>query len=85
MIYKALKAVSPYNDTHTTCYFVNMFTKKEFNQILEVTMQEINDYLSSTCIQSAMPKLSASERELFLTGMNQEEWDELSNEEDDDE
>lgn len=82
MIYKALVSYKELSETETVCTFYNMITEKSFSRILPVTEKQI--ILWADCdmrIQVAMPNLTPGERELFLTGYTEEEFDALFGEE----
>lgn len=44
---------------------------------INVTQQQIQRWQMGTCIQDAMPHLTADEREFIMTGIIQEEWDKM--------
>lgn len=44
---------------------------------INVTEEQIDDWMSGTLIQNAMPNLSADDREFLMTGVTPEEWDEI--------
>lgn len=83
MIYKALKAV--YENTDDTATLVtsgflgDRWTKLEvpYTQV----MASVEQLVSGTLIQHAFPYLTEEQRELILTGMNDEEWERALKEE----
>jgi hypothetical protein len=58
------------------------FTGERRVRDLPITQEQLDDWLSGTLIQKAFPHLSASEREFILSGITDDEWDELFVEED---
>lgn len=42
---------------------------------LPITEDQVRAYLDGALVQNAMPNLSDSEREFFLTGITDDEWD----------
>lgn len=44
---------------------------------IPVTEEQLIDWNSGMLIQKAMPNLTNDEREFIMTGITQEEWDEL--------
>lgn len=44
---------------------------------LDITEEQVNNFLSGVKVQDAFPHLKPHEREFLLTGMTPEEWDEL--------
>ena len=50
---------------------------------LDITKQQYNDWkLNGVLIQNAMPNLSASDREWLMTGIHEQEWDNIFGEKD---
>lgn len=52
-------------------------TGKEVVLDIAVTGQQIRDWRSGTLIQDAMPNLTPDEREFIMTGMTQQDWDDI--------
>jgi hypothetical protein len=51
---------------------------------LDITPQQLLDYEKGTKIQYAFPNLTSSEREFFMTGITEDEWNAMfPNDEDD--
>lgn len=50
-------------------------------QDLPITDEQINAYLSGALIQQAFPDCTPAQREFFLSGISEEEWDAIFNEE----
>lgn len=44
---------------------------------INVTQEELDNWKRGMLIQRAMPNISSSDREFILTGITQEEWDEM--------
>lgn len=62
----------------------SMFTGVTRTMDLNITQSMLDDWESGTLIQTAMPQLSADEREFIMTGVVGAEWDhEFGDEEDD--
>jgi hypothetical protein len=51
---------------------------------LPITQEQFDDWQSGKHIQWAMPHLTPGQREFLITGITDEEWDELFKDEDDD-
>ena len=51
------------------------FSGEENSMEINVTEQELDNWMNGTLIQNAMPNLSADEREFIMTGIPPEEWD----------
>lgn len=64
---------------------VSMATGVQHSRDIDVTQEQLDDWMDGTLIQRAMPHLSASDREFIISGITQEEWDELFKEDADDE
>jgi hypothetical protein len=56
------------------------FTGKTNTLEINVTEEQLIDWQSGTLIQHAMPHLTPDEREFLMTGITEEEWDELFSE-----
>jgi hypothetical protein len=56
------------------------FTGKTNTLEINVTEEQLIDWQSGTLIQHAMPHLTPDEREFIMTGITEEEWDELFSE-----
>jgi hypothetical protein len=50
---------------------------KETTLVLDITKEQINDYVNGTLVQDAFPNLTDDEREFILTGILPDEWDKL--------
>ena len=57
---------------------VSAWSGKVHTLDLNVTQAQVNMWRNGMVIQCAMPQLQAWEREFLITGMTQEEWDEMS-------
>lgn len=44
---------------------------------LDITQEQLDAYRKGALIQQAFPNLTPAEREYFMTGITQEEWDTL--------
>lgn len=67
--YKALKWVEAIGGEELMlCHFESPFAEA-VNKYIQVNLLQINKWMSGTAIQDAMPHLSADERELFLSGI----------------
>ena len=44
---------------------------------LDITLEQMEAFTCGTHIQRVFPNLSSSDREFILTGITQDEWDEL--------
>lgn len=75
--YKALLAYEVVTDHTTRCYFIDLFSRREFNHILAITPIQIEEWVKGKHIQKAMPNLSKEMRELFLTGITDNEFEKL--------
>ena len=49
---------------------------------LNITAEQLAQWQRGMLLQDAMPQLSVAEREFFMTGMTQEEWQDLTRNED---
>ncbi len=61
------------------------FTGEIRERDLPITQEQLDAWKSGVLIQDAFPQLSASAREFILSGMTDEEWDELFGDEPEDE
>ena len=50
---------------------------------LDITQQQLIDYEKGMKIQYAFPNLTASEREFFMTGITDEEWNAIAPDDED--
>jgi hypothetical protein len=50
---------------------------------LDITPEQVQLYENGALIQNAFPNLTTEEREFYLTGTTQKEWDEAFSEDDD--
>lgn len=57
------------------------FSGKVNEMEIDVTHDQLDAWDKGTCIQNAMPNLSANEREFIMTGITETEWDEAFPEE----
>jgi hypothetical protein len=48
---------------------------------LDITDDQVSEYMNGALIQKAFPNLTADEREFILTGITAEEWDTMGEEE----
>ncbi len=53
------------------------FSHKTNSMDLDVTEDQISDWVSGTLIHDAMPHLTPEQREFIMTGVTSEEWDEM--------
>lgn len=67
---KALVRARIHDLNSCTCTFRNAYTGNEFEKILPIKMHQVAKWLNGELIQVAMPNLTAAERELFLTGVD---------------
>ena len=77
---KALVGFEGIDEKTTKCKFIN-FDNEIVVRDLKVTLKEIVQWLLGVHIQDAMPNLPLEDRELFLTGMTEEDWKLLNQEE----
>jgi|SRR6478609_599295 len=61
-------------------YVSHAITGEEVSKELPVTKEEIMRWQSGELIQNVWPDLSSDDREFLMTGMSQEEWDKLTEE-----
>jgi hypothetical protein len=57
---------------------------KTVTRDLDVTQEQLDEWKAGGLIQNVFPKLSEGDREFLLTGMTEEEWDSLFDNEQDD-
>lgn len=68
-----------YIDEHKTeCHFKNVLGKVHI-KVLPITIEQINNFSYGEAAQIAFPNLSPEDRELFITGLDKEEWDSMFN------
>lgn len=60
---------------------VSPFTGEVRIRDLPITQEQLDAWRSGMLIQQAFPHLSAGDREFILTGISDDEWDELFGEE----
>jgi hypothetical protein len=60
---------------------ISSYSGKVYTFDINVTEEQIKRWRSGELIQNVMPELTAWEREFLITGMTQDEWDEMSKEE----
>ena len=58
----------------------SIVTGIERTQDIPVTQEQLNEWESGTLIQKVMPELTPSQREFIMTGMVDEEWDNVMGE-----
>ena len=75
MIYKALKDMQIV-EGGLKCTF-RSFRGVETVRVLNITPGQVDQYLNGMALVQAMPNLTAEERELFMSGLDQNAWDEL--------
>lgn len=51
------------------------FSGKTNEREIDVSDEQMEDWLSGTVIQKAMPHLSADDREFIITGIMPDEWE----------
>lgn len=78
---KALVGFEGVDEKTTKCKFIN-FDNEIVVRDLNVTLKEIVQWLLGVHIQDAMPNLPLEDRELFITGMTEEDWALLNKDED---
>ena len=79
MLYKGLKYLNKTANNGCTCTFASPFTE-EFEVTFDpdtVTYSQILAWMGGEYIQDAMPNASASIRDMFITGMPEDYYDEL--------
>ena len=60
----------------------NPFKRGEFREReIDVTEEQLRNWAEGALIQDAMPHLFADDREFIMTGMTQEDWEALGEEE----
>ena len=60
----------------------SMFTGITRTRDLPVTQEQVDAWVMGAMIQTAMPNLSASDREFIMTGVTDEEWEDAFGEDD---
>ncbi len=58
----------------------SIVTGIERTQDIPVTQEQLNEWENGTLIQKVMPELTPSQREFIMTGMIDEEWDNMMGE-----
>ena len=58
----------------------SIVTGIERTQDIPVTQEQLNEWEGGTLIQKVMPELTPSQREFIMTGMIDEEWDNMMGE-----
>tara|TARA_Y100000310_G_C20035157_1_gene513562 strand:+ start:243 stop:437 length:195 start_codon:yes stop_codon:yes gene_type:complete len=58
----------------------SIVTGIERTQDIPVTQEQLNEWENGTLIQKVMPELTPSQREFIMTGMVDEEWDNVMGE-----
>jgi len=58
----------------------SILTGIERTQDIPVTQEQLNEWEGGTLIQKVMPELTPSQREFIMTGMVDEEWDNVMGE-----
>ena len=76
---KALVGYEGIDEKTTKCTFIN-FENELVIRDLQITLKEIAQWLLGMHIQDAMPNLPLEDRELFITGMTEEDWSLLNSE-----
>ena len=61
---------------------MSLWSKKTHTMDLDITPEQLAAWRDGMVIQQAMPHLTATEREFLISGMTQEEWEEMSAESD---
>ena len=56
---------------------ISPFTGKLNQMDLPVTEDQVNKYNNGALIQDAFPNLTASQREFIMTGMTDDDWDNM--------
>jgi hypothetical protein len=67
----------PVHDSLAWVSVFNNFTNEQTTHRMDVTTSEVASWLDGELIQNAFPRLSVAERELLLTGITLDQWDEL--------
>ena len=52
----------------------SMISEQVSTMDLDITQQQINNYMGGALVQDAFPNLDPSEREFFITGITPAEW-----------
>jgi len=60
---------------------ISPYSGKENSRDLPVTPEQYDKWRSGTKIQEAMPHLCPEDREFILTGLTQEDWEDIYKEE----
>jgi hypothetical protein len=55
----------------------NIFTGMPVTKEINVTAAQIANWKNGMLIQEAMPNLTASEREFFVSGVSDEDWEKI--------
>jgi hypothetical protein len=64
-------------DRLARCTVLNNFTMETSVHYLDITLAEVTNWINGTHIQKAFPRLNAAQRELLITGITPQQWDEL--------
>lgn len=56
---------------------ISPFTGEVRKKDLPITQEQLDSWRAGTVIQKAFPNLSDSEREFILTGLSDDEWDDM--------
>ena len=60
------------------CEFLNPFTQKVTTKSFSnITEKDVQNWINGGYIQQSLKNLTAEDRELFLSGLTPEEWDEI--------
>lgn len=73
-----------FDETTSKATYKNFIGELATDTMLGLTHEDIQKWIDGMLIQEAMPYLTADQREILLTGLNQDEWDMLFAEEDED-
>ena len=57
---------------------VSPYSGKENERDIDVTEEQLQQWIDGLPIQEAMPHLSSSDREFLITGLLDEEWDAIT-------
>lgn len=82
--HKALTSITAIPESEgakTSCIFKGWGVP--FERKLDVSISEVKDWVRGESIQQAMPRLNATEREFFMTGMDEEAQEKVFGEDDD--
>lgn len=56
---------------------ISLFSGKENTMDIDVTEEQLNNWQRGALIQDALPDLTPAEREFLISGMTEDEWNEI--------